>query len=119
MEQLRPKISEWYMPPISCVLFVKKRLTYKNADLCNALAATQCSRNILERDIIVLKRTRLEERSKGASSTHFLEIKDLLMQNERLKKALDHKQLEMVSVWDGRERRDLKESEVGKGVGRE
>ena len=45
-------------------LLLQERLTRKNADLCDSLATTQLSRNALEREIILLKRTLLEERSK-------------------------------------------------------
>ena len=52
---------------------------------------------MLEREIILLKRTYLEEKSKDSSSTQCVEIKELLVQNEKLKRLLDRRKLELVS----------------------
>lgn len=66
------------------------------------MAAIQYSRNCLEREVILLKRTLLEERSRVAVLTPVQspipEIKELLIENERLKRKLDRQQKENVSL---------------------
>ena len=56
---------------------------------------------MLEREIIILKRTLLKERSKGSESnkdhSQLLEIQDIVDENEKLKERLGHSQLENVS----------------------
>lgn len=68
--------------------FIKdlERLTHKNADLCNSLAATQYSRSILEREIIILKRTLLEERREAQQTI------EKLRQNNQVR-SFDHQKL--------------------------
>ena len=71
-------------------------MTYKNADLCNSLAATQLSRNTLEREVILLKRTLLEERSK-VKQPLVTEIEKLHKENKEIMKLLDERQAKIVS----------------------
>ena len=63
---------------------------HKNAELCSALAATQHSRTILEREVLTLKRSLHSERCEVTSSSaqsHTLmeENHRLLEENTRLK----------------------------------
>ena len=74
-------------------------MTYKNADLCNALAATQLSRNTLEREVILLKRTLLEERSK-LTQPQGINVDKLHREIEANIKLLDKRKTEIVSFYD-------------------
>lgn len=73
---------------------------HKNAEICNALVATQHSRGILEREIISLKRNLHEERSRATTTCDTLtqslykENKLVVSENELLKARFDraHKQ---------------------------
>ena len=75
-------------------------MTHKNADLCNALAETQCSRTVLEREIILIKRSHLGGKVRHAlfMFTSF-EVKELFVQNEKFQELLDQKQLEIVGLF--------------------
>ena len=69
-------------------------MTHKNAEMCNALAATQYSRALVEKESLSLRRTLLEERSQVTTSDlqiHSLleEMKLVVSENEKLRASLD------------------------------
>lgn len=80
-------------------LFSQERLCLRNAELSDALAATRHSRTLLERELISLKRSHLEARSRQA------QLEASLREVEREREEL----AERVASSEGEGRRRLRE----------
>ena len=80
-------------------LFSQERLCLRNAELSDALAATRHSRTLLERELISLKRSHLEARSRHA------QLEASLREVEREREEL----AERVASSEGEGRRRLRE----------
>lgn len=84
---------------LSPTLFFQERLCLRNAELSDALAATRHSRTLLERELISLKRSHLEARSRQA------QLEASLREVEREREEL----AERVASSEGEGRRRLRE----------